>query len=372
MLNVIDRIEDERFIILPNDMYCNDMYCNEEVLLYCLLQKFYIRVREQGITSINIIKDLMHVDNRNKNIYEGIREGFNKLFEHELISNVADLRNNNIDDMKNDTVFTYTLDLPEEGYFKVYDFMLDDIFKYLHTNSSNIDKFSIIRYFTSICRVLNNEGQFGYLAQSKVSFAGNSRSIARYNDIFSDLKLIQYNSNFATKEKKYTSTYFAWYGDKSFDKMLENEVSSRGLIPYKDKNKANEKRSVKQKINNIENNVASDDKSKIKELEEQLAMLKAQYEGKSNDDIKTQRQKIDEEYDKKPDIFDVEKNEEEWGVPENHYFEQPNPCCSEEDYSDDVNDNVTSAMNEIDELMKERKKEWENMTPEEKTMAIFG
>lgn len=273
MLNVAKKIVDENYSILANEVYNDKGSSNEEVLVYCILQKFYNIAKNNGVCSINIMKDLMYIDNRNENIFKSLRVGIDNCIKKEMIYNLEDLRGNKIEfkDIKNDTTFTYSLDLPEK-YFKIYEYMYNDIFKYLHDTVSNINKFAIFRYFTSVSRVINSESEFGYLSQTNVKFCGESRAITRYNSTLNDLEIFQYNNSYYTEERHYNATFFGWFGDDdNFNFHLNNEVSSRNLIKV-DKGNIKVKVSNTQKINKTKTKIETSD------ADEEITVLKAKLE----------------------------------------------------------------------------------------------
>jgi hypothetical protein len=270
-INVLkEKLANENYAVIANEVYNDKESSNEEVLVYCMLQRFYNKAKSEGICSINIMKDLMHIDNRNKNTLDNLQKGISDCIEKELIYNLTDLKSKELilEGLKNDTIFKYTLDFPEK-YFKVYEYMYHDIFKHLHETSSNINKFALFRYFTSISRVINSESDFGYLSQTDVKFCGESRAIARYNSVLTDLKIFLYNNEYYTAEKHYNATFFGWYGDNvNFDFQVKCQVDSRNLVKV-DKENIKVKVSNTQKINKTKTKIETSNK------DEEIAMLKA-------------------------------------------------------------------------------------------------
>lgn len=220
--------------------------------------------------------DLMRVNTKNNTKIIGqIKEAIQSLLEKEYIINICNLDGEKRIDNKN-TFFCLELKpIPEDFYFMIRDDDIDKILKYCQT--TNISKYDLIRYFVACRRMSNNEANFGYLTQGKLKqLIDDSRTIQRYNRILQDeLHLIRYDNNYLTPEKLYCRTFIGEYDDKSFDKKVKDTASFEGLV-LTDKTKSNEKRSIKQKINNTE------DKTQIKQLEEKLDQL--QYKDHSSDD----------------------------------------------------------------------------------------
>ncbi|WP_231277499.1 hypothetical protein [Clostridium botulinum] len=108
-----------------------------------------------------------------------------------------------------------------------------------------MNRFTFIRYFIAIQRVINNDAQFGWLTQSSIkSIISHNQTISKYNKILTDeLNLIIYNNSYITPDRHYCSTYFGKYGDDiNFNKQLQIEVGAKDLI-YVDKTDSNIKRS---------------------------------------------------------------------------------------------------------------------------------
>jgi len=249
---------EDYYVKLPNPIYDDLSISNEELTILTLLYRNYQQYKSIGISSIDILAKLMFVDaSRNRKIVDTIREAITGLVEKEYILELYDLHYELIstDDLSKDTLFFVKLIKPLENYyFKVFDKHLDKIFDYVQ--STNIGKFSLIRYYIACCRVSNNQACFGYLSQTKVKgLVNNSKTIQRYNKILQDdLHLIRYNNSYLTEDKHYCTTYIGhWDDEANFNRQLETEISGKGLI-YTDKTQSNERRSVQQKINNIEKN----------------------------------------------------------------------------------------------------------------------
>ena len=248
---------EDYYVKLPNPIYDDLSISNEELTILTLLYRNYQQYKSIGISSIDILAKLMFVDaSRNRKIVDTIREAITGLVEKEYILELYDLHYELIstDDLSKDTLFFVKLIKPLENYyFKVFDKHLDKIFDYVQ--STNIGKFSLIRYYIACCRVSNNQACFGYLSQTKVKgLVNNSKTIQRYNKILQDdLHLIRYNNSYLTEDKHYCTTYIGhWDDEANFNRQLETEIIGKGLI-YTDKTQSNERRSVQQKINNVNN-----------------------------------------------------------------------------------------------------------------------
>lgn len=337
-VNIKTKNENENYVIVPNDYYSNMAITNEEMLMYCFLQKNYMPSKYTGICSINLIKEYMYIENRNNRIIQNIKKGIKTLLNKKIIYNLSDVHMNEIqfDDLKNDTLFCYSLDLPKESYYKVFEYTLDEIFKYLKDNSSNISKFSLIRYFLAINRVISNQENFGYLPQSTVkNICGKSETIQRYNKILQDkLNLIQYNNDYMTPDRHYTSSFFGWYGDNdNFNNLLKNQIASKELIAT-NKEQSNKRRSNTQKINKVNKKINDADKdieilqlkAKLAELEEEKKKLEYKQDENNNKKLKgllnncTSKTK-EKTIDDKIELEDILNNSIEVRKPFNGFYE---------------------------------------------------
>lgn len=249
--------KEELFITLPNDFYNNDL-SNEEIITYALIQKNYNKPKGLSIISFNMIKDFMYLPNRNDRLIKKIKNSINNLIYMGYIENILDLHYEEIelDILKpNDLFYIHFPDITE-NYFCVNEKSLDDLFKYL--SNTNINKFSLARYYIAICRVINNDSCFGYLTQNSVKkIVEWGKTATSYNKILKNLGLIIYNNDFLTKEKHYCTTFFSLPKHEiNFTKQLQQEVQRQGLIKI-DKTSSNIKRSLTQKKNKaIKENLA--------------------------------------------------------------------------------------------------------------------
>jgi len=271
------------FIKLPNDIYDNLDITNEELTVLALMYRNYQLYKNIGVCSIEMIVKIMRFNTqKNHDIVPTIKEAIFGLLEKKFVVKILNIYKEEITvgDIKKDTLFYVELVKPlDEYYFKVYDKDLDHIFKQLESDKTS--KFNIVRYFIACCRVSNNDSQFGYLSQGKLKqLLNDSKTIHKYNIILQDeLHLIRYNNNFLTPERRYCTTFIGKYDDeKNFNLQLQIEVSAKNLI-HTDKIVSNKRRSKKQEINNIANDV-----SKVSELEKKQEQYK-ELEYKPNDNI---------------------------------------------------------------------------------------
>lgn len=268
----------EFYTIMDNDLYLDFTISNEELVTYMLLQKNYNKAKGISLCSINMLLDFMYVRHNNR-IAQDIRNSINSLIDKEYVTNIYDLHFQPIafEDVDNKDLFYIELLIPENNYFKIYDYHTDKIFSYIKT--TNIDKFNFVRYFIATQRVISNSSGFGYLTQTTVKkLCGESKTVSNYNRILQeDLHIIRYCSDYITEKKQYCSTYIGRYEDvNNFEMLLKAEVESKGLV-HSDKKKSNEKRSKKQLINKTEKKIIESDKdAEIKRLQEELETLKKQ------------------------------------------------------------------------------------------------
>jgi hypothetical protein len=286
--NILERMDyimintNEFHIVLKNSLYNDSSISNVEVVILSLLNKNYNTAKEVSLCSVNILLDYMYCKHTNSRIAADIREGLANLIATKVIE-IIDLHYEPIEfkDILNNNLFYVRIPkvLDTEGYFKILESDVDKIFKKLAL--TNINKFGLVRYFIAIQRVISNEKSFGWLPQSKVrEFVGESKTVSKYNNLLMDeLKLIRYNNNYITPERSYCSTYFGKYDDEvNFNRLLQNEVASKGLIPTT-KVTSNARRRVKAKSNVIEKEIESTTElEKIQRLELELAETKKKYD----------------------------------------------------------------------------------------------
>lgn len=275
---------DNYFIMIDNDLFDSKNILPIEFTLLILVKRNLMYNKNLALCSLSLIYNYMHLSTKtNQRLYIPLKEALSKLIEKKLCQGIYDLAYNQISIesiVDKDYLFYVEFPpIPEEysNFFMVMDNDIDKIFK--HLTNTNIDKFSLVRYYIAICRVINNEHHFGYMAQSVMSdVISDSRTVGRYNKILQDeLHLIRYCNNYVSKDKHYCTTYFSDYKDDNlFYALVVGDAESKGLV-YTDKVKSNKKRSLKQKINNLCSVV--DIEAKIKaEYEAKLTALKAEYE----------------------------------------------------------------------------------------------
>lgn len=265
-------IENNYYVKVANELY--DSYCitNEELTILILLYRNYMQYKSFSLCSIDLLIEYMKFDiHNNRKIVGKIKDIINSLIEKKYINSLCDLAYNNITvgDIK-DRYFKFYVDLPptpETEWFQICDNELNEIF--LALKNTNLNKFNFIRYFIACRRVASNKSNFGYLTQLKLKqLINDSRTIKKYNEILQDdLHLIRYNNDYLTPERHYCTTFIGYWNDEeNFNKQLQYAVESKNLV-HTNKIKSNKKRSVKQRINKLENN-NEDVEEKLKQLEE--------------------------------------------------------------------------------------------------------
>lgn len=249
----------EKFITIQNDLYLSEDITNEELVIYALILKNYNRSKGESIISFNMLKQFMQVGNRNQYLMDIIQESVKGLIKKGLLGKITNLKEENIDieELKNNDLFYIEVVDFTDNYFCVQEDQLFKLFKYLST--SKVNKFSLVRYYIAICRVVNNDSCFGYLTQNSVKkiVVNKDVTITQYNKILKNLGLIIYNNDFITKERRYCTTFFSLPKyEINFTKQLQQEVQRQGLIKI-DKTSSNIKRSLTQKKNKaIKENLA--------------------------------------------------------------------------------------------------------------------
>ena len=349
---------DEYYVKLPNDFYDNLSISNEEMTVLILLYRNYQQYKNLGLCSIQIICDLMRINvSNNRKLISTIKDTIIELMNKGYIiklynlyckdhdNNGNKLSINSIIKDKDSTFYVELIPPPENGYFKIFDEEINYIFEELA--SKNLNKFNIIRYFIACRRVSGNDSKFGYLTQGKLKqLVTDSRTIQRYNKILQDdLHLIRYNNSYLTPDKHYCTTYIGhWDDEANFNRQLETEISGKGLI-YTDKTQSNERRTVQQKINNIDNLTLEELEELIKkkkELEYKLVVKDDEISVTNIKGIGLQNKKqkplplpkIYKEDNDKPDIFEDLFGDEE----ENYYWDISNLTIEEQKSLQEIED----------------------------------
>jgi len=349
---------EEYYVKLPNDFYDNLSISNEEMTILILLYRNYQQYKNLGLCSIQIICDLMRINvSNNRKLISTIKDTIIELMNKGYIiklynlyckdhdNNGNKLSINSIIKDKDSTFYVELIPPPENGYFKIFDEEINYIFEELA--SKNLNKFNIIRYFIACRRVSGNDSKFGYLTQGKLKqLVTDSRTIQRYNKILQDdLHLIRYNNSYLTPDKHYCTTYIGhWDDEANFNRQLETEISGKGLI-YTDKTQSNERRTVQQKINNIDNLTLEELEELIKkkkELEYKLVVKDDEISVTNIKGIGLQNKKqkplplpkIYKEDNDKPDIFEDLFGDEE----ENYYWDISNLTIEEQKSLQEIED----------------------------------
>ena len=275
----LEEIEKNLYIKLPNDIYDDLSVTNEALTILILMYRNYMRYKNLGICSIDMITKIMRVDSsNNKKIVSTIKDAILALIDKGYIIELYDLDYDklSIDKIKKNTIFYAKLLPPvESNYFRIYDKDINYIFKKLETKK--LSKFNLIRYFVVCKRIINNESSFGFLSQKKLnSLINDSKTISRYNYILQDvLELIRYDNSYLTPDKHYHTTFIGKYDEEvNFNQQVEWAVQWKNLIKT-DKTKSNAKRSNKQKINNNENKIKNtSDINELKRLKKENEQLR--------------------------------------------------------------------------------------------------
>ena len=354
ILNLVSHVDN--FIKLPNSIYDDLSITNEELTVLVLLYRNYVQYKNIGVSSIQLLADYMMVDtSNNRRIITIIRDSIISLVDKKYIIKLYDVgfEEISINNPIRNKYFPFQYELIpalDDGFFTVSDMGIIHIFKQL--KGVNVSKFNIIRYYVACCRVSNNTSNFGYLTQGKLKqLVTDSRSIQKYNKILQDeLHLIRYDNNYLTQDKHYCTTFIGkWDDEANFNKQLEVEVGVKGLM-HTDKVNSNKKRSIQQKINNIDMSEEEIRNARIAELQK-LLDEKEELEYKPKDNIieeKPEKPKGLQNNKQKPLPLPIIQKDEEQEEPDifEDWFNTDNN--NEEEYIRTEAD--IQAMHEIDEL----------------------
>lgn len=266
---------DNYYVKIPHSWYDNLDMSNEEVTILILLYRNYMQYKSISLCSIALLTNYMRFNtSNNRKVIGDIKNIISSLIEKNFITSLYDMFYNAIttDDIS-DKNYIFYVELPitpETEWFQICDNDLNKIFEALE--NTNVNKFNLIRYFIACRRVVSCESNFGYLTQAKLKqLINDSRTIKKYNKILQDeLHLIRYCNDYLTPEKHYCTTFIGYWDDEeNFNHQLKVAVENQKLI-HTTKIKSNKKRSIKQKINNLENN--ADTVAALKELEQYKAI----------------------------------------------------------------------------------------------------
>lgn len=231
------------YVKIKNEMYLSEDFTNEEVVTLTLLNRTFNEARGISIITIEYLVKCLYCKTNNQRIITTIKNALISLYDKGVIKNVYDIHYDKVEicNIKKDDIITLEIEQVKSEYFEVKDLDIDKVAQFCST--TNIDKFSLLRYAIAISRVVNNESGFGYLTQGSCKkIIGSHKSIKKYNEILDELKIFRHTSDYVTPIKEYVSTFFGRYEDKSnFDTQLKYIIQERKLIKI-DKTDANNKR----------------------------------------------------------------------------------------------------------------------------------
>jgi hypothetical protein len=188
---------------------------------------------------------------------------------------------------KMDIFFAELYNDMDNNFTMLYHKELNTILEYC--NNNKIDKYIMVHLYLYIIRLIENNEQ---AEKYKLSFP-KIESIAEVVDISEntvlkylkvlkdDMKLLYYNSvgyKIVNGKYKATNMYYCRIEDKELlDYRIKNEQKDKGIISLdkQSKNKINNKRSLKQKINILNKKIDKTDEEiiKLKQLEEEYKQI---------------------------------------------------------------------------------------------------
>lgn len=184
-------------------------------------------------------------------------------------------------------------------YFAELDHDMDNNFTILYHDELNtildycdknrIDKYIMVHLYLYIIRLIeNNEQSENYkLSFPKIETIAevidiSENTVLKYiKHLKNDMKLLYYDSvgyKIVNGKYKATNMYYCRIEDKELlDYKIKHEQKDKGIVPLdkQSKNKINNKRSLKQKINILgkKNNKTEEEINKLKELEDEYKQL---------------------------------------------------------------------------------------------------
>lgn len=188
---------------------------------------------------------------------------------------------------KMDTYFAELHHDMDNNFTMLYHKELNIILEYC--NNNKIDKYIMVHLYLYIIRLIeNNEQQENYkLSFPKIETIAevidiSENTVLKYiKHLKDDMKLLYYDSvgyKIVNGKYKATNMYYCRIQDKELlDYKIKYEQKNKGIIPLdkQSKNKINNKRSLKQKINILGKKIdkTEDEINKLKELEEEYKQL---------------------------------------------------------------------------------------------------
>ena len=280
------------FTIISNDHIKGDNQLKSDKLFLLVLLLQNKTSKDTCMFNIRYLCDRLDTTTRNTNRTKYIIDTL-KYFQEQQILFFSN-KYNCIDEIysieefaksnKMDIIFAELFDKIDMNFTTIDDKEIDFILEYSKEN--NIDKYLIIHLYLYILSWINNNKQdedykLSYPSIEKIAneLDISETTVLKYIDILKDNKLLHYNNvGYKIVQGKYkmTNTYYCRYEDRE---ILENRLNSIKknkdikILDSNDKIKTNNKRSLKQKINKLNNKI-----DKTEEDEHLLLELKNKYE----------------------------------------------------------------------------------------------
>lgn len=285
---------EDKFTKIPNEYINGESKLESDRL-------FLLSIILQGRTpndvcflSVRYLCQRLNTTTGNTNRTKYIIDTLKYFQEHEILffSDENDCKNSiNIDEtIKQNKMDIYFAELEHDmdnNFTILYHKELNTILEYC--NNNKIDKYIMVHLYLYIIRLIeNNEQSENYkLSFPKIETIAevidiSENTVLKYiKHLKDDIKLLYYDSvgyKIVNGKYKATNMYYCRIEDKELlDYKIKHEQKDKGIVPLdkQSKNKINNKRSLKQKINILGKKIdkTEDEIIKLKELEEEYKQL---------------------------------------------------------------------------------------------------
>jgi len=281
----------DTFTSISNDYIKGDLKLDSKKLFLFLILMQNRTTKDTCMFNIRYLCDRLDATTRNTNRTKYIIDTL-KYFQDQQILFFSN-KYNCIDELnieefvttnKMDMVFAELYEGFKDNFTMIYDNEIDFILEYCKKNK--INKYLIIHMYLYILSCIDNNKQdedykLAYPSVEKIAneLEISENTVLKYIDVLRENKLLYYNNvgyKIVNGEYRMTNTYYCRYEDKE---LLENRLNTikqtKNIITMNksDKIKTNNKRSLKQRINKLNNKL-----NKTDEEIETLKLLQEEYE----------------------------------------------------------------------------------------------
>lgn len=278
----------KNFTQIPYEYIKGENILEREKLLLLTLILMTKNSKNTCIFTIRWLCSIQNIPITNTSKIKFIKDTLKEFQENKMLYFSSDILGNDSLDMKSDKLNNNDLIFAEsynslEKFTSIYDRDVICIINYC--NNNNIDKSALIYLYVYLSSCINEDPNndnyklcYPSIELLELQTKLSKNTIIKYKQILKDLRIINYDYlgyNMSRDDLKLTNTYYCRMEDT--DRLVErmkvlNCMAHMQELSIADKKKMNEKRSLKQKINNLKR------KSEPKQNEmEILAELELRY-----------------------------------------------------------------------------------------------